>query len=108
MRRHPWLRCFVFVFLAAAAAATAGTFTVTSTGDAGAGTLRQAILDANTAAGADTIAFNITGAGVQTIALSSSLPMASVTGGLTVDGTTQPGYAGTPLIALACVQRHID
>ncbi len=35
------------------------TFTVTNTNDAGAGSLRQAILDANALAGSDTIQFNI-------------------------------------------------
>jgi hypothetical protein len=42
---------------------SAATFTVTSTADSGAGTLRQAIIDANAAAGADTINFSIAGAG---------------------------------------------
>ena len=50
--------------------ANAATFSVTSTADSGAGTLRQAITDANNAAGADTIAFNISGASVHTITLS--------------------------------------
>ena len=49
------------------------TFTVTNTNDSGAGSLRQAILDANANAGADTIAFNI-GSGIQTIGFSSKLP----------------------------------
>src|SRR6185295_18755785 len=44
------------------------TFTVTSTNDAGAGSLRQAIIDANAAAGTDLIDFSI-GAGAQTITL---------------------------------------
>lgn len=35
------------------------TFTVTNTADSGAGSLRQAILSANAAFGADTIAFAI-------------------------------------------------
>jgi parallel beta-helix repeat protein len=43
--------------LAAAPAANAATFTVTSLADNGAGTLRQAIVDANGAAGADVITF---------------------------------------------------
>ena len=43
--------------------ATAATFTVTNTTDTGPGSLRQAITDANAAAGADTIAFNVSGAG---------------------------------------------
>jgi hypothetical protein len=34
------------------------TFTVTNTNDSGAGSLRQAVLDANAAAGADTIVFD--------------------------------------------------
>src|SRR5580765_1806840 len=50
------------------------TFTVINTNDSGAGSLRQAILDANTNAGADTIAFNIGGGGVQTISPLSQLP----------------------------------
>ncbi len=75
----------------------AATYTVTNTADSGAGSLRQAILDANANAGPDTIAFNIPGAGVQTINVSlTSLP--TVTSPVTIDGTTQPGYAGAPLI----------
>ena len=50
------------------------TFTVTNTNDSGAGSLRQAILDANTHAGLDKITFNIAGSGVHTIAPLSALP----------------------------------
>ncbi|HEX2642246.1 MAG TPA: IPTL-CTERM sorting domain-containing protein [Thermoanaerobaculia bacterium] len=46
------------VALAASPAAQAATFTVTNLDDAGAGSLRQAIEDANGAAGADTITFD--------------------------------------------------
>ena len=53
---------------------SAATFTVTTNADAGAGSLRQAITDANGAAGADTIAFAIPGTGPHTIALASALP----------------------------------
>jgi hypothetical protein len=67
----------------------AATFTVTSTADAGPGTLRQAITDANAAGGADTIEFNIVGAGVHTIVPASALPQ--ITGPVTIDGYTQPG-----------------
>jgi hypothetical protein len=77
------------VLFAASALASATTYTVTSTADSGAGTLRQAITDANTSPGPDTIAFNIVGSGVQTIALASPLP--GVTGAVTIDGYTQPG-----------------
>jgi len=67
----------------------AATFTVTSTGDAGPGTLRQAITNANGAAGADTIEFNIVGSGVHTIVPATPLP--TITGPTTIDGYTQPG-----------------
>ena len=74
---------------AASGALSAITYTVTSTADSGAGTLRQAILDANGNPGADTIAFNIVGSGVQTIAPVTSLP--AITDAVTIDGYTQPG-----------------
>ncbi|HEV8606245.1 MAG TPA: hypothetical protein VGQ99_12805 [Tepidisphaeraceae bacterium] len=73
-------------------------FTVISTADSDAGTLRQAILDANAAAGADTILFNISGTGIKTIALTSALPI--ITDPIFIDAASQPGYAGTPLIEL--------
>ncbi len=41
------------------------TFTVSNTNDSGAGSLRQAIIDANAHSGGGTIAFNIAGSGVQ-------------------------------------------
>ena len=49
-------------------------FTVTNANDSGSGSLRAAILSANSAAGADLIAFNIPGAGAHTINLASALP----------------------------------
>ena len=74
------------------------TFTVTNTADSGAGSLRQAILDANAGAGTDTIAFAIPGAGVHTIFVATDWDVLSDP--VIIDGTTQPGYAGTPLIDL--------
>ena len=56
--------------------------------------LRQAMLDANTNPGDDVIEFNIGGGGTQSIDLLSDLPV--LTGGLSIDGSTQPGYAGAP------------
>jgi len=76
----------------------AATFTVTNTNDSGAGSLRQAILDSNSTPGVQIIDFNIPGGGVQTIALASPLP--DTADGVTIDGTTQPGFSGTPLIEL--------
>ena len=75
------------------------TFSVFNTNDAGAGSLRQAIIDANTTSGADTIDFNIGAGGVQTIALTTSA-LPTITEQVTIDATTQPGYAGTPIIEL--------
>ena len=53
---------------------SAATYVVTTTADSGAGSLRQAILDANGNAGADTITFNIPASGVQTISPVTILP----------------------------------
>jgi len=78
-------------------AAGPSTFVVTNTLNSGAGSLRQAILDTNATPGADTITFAIPGTGVHAI-FSSAQP--TITGPVTIDGTTQPGYAGTPLIEL--------
>ena len=59
----------------ASTAAQAATFTVTNTNDSGAGSLRQAILDANAMPDADDIVFNINGGGsVETIQPTSLLP----------------------------------
>jgi hypothetical protein len=75
------------------------TFMVTSTADSGPGSLRQAILDSNAATGqTNTIDFAIPGQGVQTITPVSPLP--AISNSVLIDGTSQPGYAGTPLIAL--------
>jgi FG-GAP-like repeat len=77
--------------------AAAMTFTVTNTNDSGAGSLRQAILDANANPGADTIRFSIA-SGEQTITPGSALPV--VTDALTIDGTSQPGFTGKPIIEI--------
>jgi hypothetical protein len=75
------------------------TFTVTTTADDGPGSLRKAIVDANAdRAGADVIAFDIPGGGVHTIRPQGPLPFVNMPIG--IDGATQPGYAGTPLIEL--------
>jgi CSLREA domain-containing protein len=58
-------------------------------------TLREAINAANLNPGADAIAFAIN-SGVQTITLATDLPI--VTDPVTIDATTQPGFAGSPII----------
>jgi hypothetical protein len=68
-----------------AAGAQATPRIVTTTADSGAGSLRQAIIDANTADTADTITFSVSG----TITLASALPTIIDTGVLVIDGTGQ-------------------
>src|ERR1051325_1070262 len=75
--------------------AQATTFIVTNTNDGGAGSLRQAILNANANAGAEVIAFNIAGAGVKTISPTSALP--TITDPVTIDGYSQPGASANTL-----------
>ncbi|MGZ8810535.1 MAG: CSLREA domain-containing protein, partial [Thermoanaerobaculia bacterium] len=85
---------------------SAATFTVNDLGDASdaapgngvcatAGavcTLRAAIEEANALAGPDQIAFSVAGT------LSPATPYPSITAELHIDGTTAPGYAGTPVV----------
>ncbi|HKD18734.1 MAG TPA: right-handed parallel beta-helix repeat-containing protein, partial [Thermoanaerobaculia bacterium] len=74
---------------AVATTLSAATYTVINTNDSGPGSLRQAILDANANPGLDTIAFNISGSGVQTITPGTALP--TISDPVTIDGFTQPG-----------------
>ncbi len=60
--------------------------------------LREAIIAANSTAGANTISFNIAGTGPHTIAVTSALP--TLIDAVTIDGTTEPDFAGTPVIEL--------
>lgn len=85
--------------------AYAATFTVTTADDHNDGTcdvadctLREAINAANAGAGSDLITFNISGGGAQTINLTSGLPDINTV--VAIDGSTQPGFAGAPLIEL--------
>jgi hypothetical protein len=72
------------------------TFTVTNTNDSGPGSLRDAINQANQNPGPDVINFNIPGAGPQVIQSLQDLP--AISDAVTIDGTTQPGFAGSPLV----------
>jgi hypothetical protein len=67
------------------------TFVVDSLKDAGVGSLRAAIIAANANGVADTIVFNITGTGVQTISPLSQLPKLTDPAGVLIDGLTEPG-----------------
>jgi uncharacterized repeat protein (TIGR01451 family)/CSLREA domain-containing protein len=88
-------------FTAAMPAST--TFTVNTTDDHDDGscdsfdcTLREAINAANSNPGADTITFNISGSGVQTIQLLSQLP--TITDSVIIDGYSQPGTSANTLV----------
>ncbi len=93
------------------------TFTVTNTNDAGAGSLRQAILDANALGGADTISFNIgvgdsgytdptpgaPGSGDEYWTITPTSFLGFITDPVILDATTQPGYSavtGRPVIEI--------
>jgi hypothetical protein len=77
------------------------TFTVLNTNDSGAGSLRQAILDANAAGSPSEITFNIGTGGAQTIKfLANSTVLPKLGSSITVDGTTEPGFAGTPIVTI--------
>jgi hypothetical protein len=75
--------------------AQAATLTVINTLDSGAGSLRQAITDANGMAGVDTIVFAIPGSGLHTIAPASNLP--TITEGVIIDGYSQGGSSANNL-----------
>ena len=64
-------------------------YVVTNTNDSGPGSLRQAILDANTTPGTDNITFSIPGPGPHTIQPLTALP--TITDPVVVDGITQSG-----------------
>ena len=71
------------------------------------GTLRQAILDVNADADPNAaslpaeIDFAIPDAGMHTIA--PAIPLPAVNKIIDIDATTQPGYAGSPLVVLDVV-----
>ena len=67
------------------------TLTVTTTADSGAGSLRQALLDANANPDFTFVDFDIAGACPRTIALASALP--AITQGLRINAYSQPGSA---------------
>jgi hypothetical protein len=71
------------------------TFTVSNLDDTGAGSLRQAITDANATSGADVIHFTVAG----TITLTSAA-LPALTDTVDLDGTTAPGFAGAPVVEI--------
>lgn len=85
-------------------AASAAPFSVTTTADSGAGSLRQAILDANAAPGADVIEFSL-GAGTHAITLTSSdsatAVLPPITDEVVIDATSMAGWTpSTPRLEI--------
>ncbi len=76
----------------------ANTYVVTTDADTGNVSLRAAITAANANPGTDQITFNIPGGGVRTIRPTTALP--TITQPVVIDGASQPGYAGSPLIEI--------
>src|SRR6187399_679626 len=74
------------------------TFTVTNTLDSGAGSFRQAILDANATNGTDTIEFHIPG--IAPFRISPTLPLPALTDPVVINATTQTGYVDHPIVQL--------
>jgi len=85
------LACAALCLAGVVASARATTYTVINTNDTGAGSLRDAITQANTNAGADIIHFNIPGSGVQTILPAAGSPLPTITDTVTIDGYSQTG-----------------
>src|SRR5207253_396761 len=88
----------IIVLLAVPRSGFGTDFSVTNTADAGPGSLRQAINDANSTVGPDTIRFNIPGAGLQTISPLS--PLSNITDQVTIEGYSQPGASVNRLIQI--------
>src|SRR5437899_624476 len=98
MKRFSWSALGLATLFALRSAAAAD-FVVLNTNDSGPGSLRQAILDANAAPGADRIIFNIPGNGVQVISVSTQTALPPITDTLVIDGYTQPGAKPNALTA---------
>ena len=74
---------------------TPTTFMVSNLNDAGADSLRQAILDSNAAPGANTIDFSVAG----TIQLTSAA-LPGITDAVDIDGASAPGFSNAPVVEL--------
>jgi hypothetical protein len=103
MKKRVYANMMMLVMLASqvfTSYAVHGVLTVSNTNNSGAGSLRQAILDANSDPYTPhDIVFSI-GTGVQTIQPTSALP-AIISSYTFIDGTTQPGWTvGNPMIVI--------
>ena len=78
------------------------TFTVTSNADSGAGTLRSCINLSNAAPGLNLIQFNLPSGGTTITPLT---PLPAFTVPVILDGSTEPGFSGTPLVTITGVSQ---
>lgn len=102
------VRSAALVLVLSSSPLIAATFTVINSNDSGAGSLRQAILDANASANSgepDRIAFAIPGVGPHTIQPLTDLP--AITDPLVVDGYSQPGSSPNGVVAGNSAQLRI-
>lgn len=83
--------------VALTSAAQAAVLTVINVNDSGAGSLRQAMIEANATLATDDIRFDIPGSGPHAIRINSTLP--TITQPLTIDGYTQPGASPNTIAA---------
>ena len=90
-----WAALALFLVLPRAEGAD---FIVTTTNSSGAGSLYDAITNANSTPGLDRILFNLPGVN-RSIRPTASTPLV-ITDPVILDGTSQPGYAGLPVIEL--------
>ena len=79
-------------------ASVLATYIVTNTSDSGPDSLRDAINQANSNLGLDTINFNIPGPGPHSITLGQALPV--ITSPVLINAQSQPGYTSKPIIEL--------
>lgn len=96
--RFIWSMLYISLALFFTQSLCANNFTVTNTNDTGPGSLRDAIVSANARVGKDTLLFDFGIAGVKTITTVTALP--NITDTLFIDGSSDPGYAGMPLIEI--------
>ncbi|MDB5352773.1 MAG: hypothetical protein JWN86_4020 [Planctomycetota bacterium] len=83
--------------LASATSHSIYTFTVLNNNDSGFGSIRQAILNANTHPGVDTIDFKLPS---DQLAIRPISLLPTITDPTILDATTQPGFAGSPIVEL--------
>ena len=102
--------CLIFSLPAFDPTAQGATWEVINTNDSGGGSLRQAIISANTNPGPDTIIFSIPGCGLAcTIHLFTSLPLSGSNGNnTTIDGYSQTGSAPATATTPATPKIEID